>query len=142
MCPPVLLYRLGNAVHRLRIPFIPKMITGLNRLLFACYLPSTASLGKGVVLAYWGLGTVIHAASKIGDRTLIRQNVTIGTRHKGGGVPTIGADCFIGAGAVILGAVNIGDRAIIGANSVVTHDVPTGATVVGVPARPLNKSQL
>lgn len=139
MCPPVILYRLGNVLHRLRIPFLPKVITWINRLVFACYLPSTASLGKGVVLAYWGLGTVIHSAAVIGDHTLIRQNVTVGTRHKGGAVPQIGANCFIGAGAVILGDVMIGDGAIIGANSVVTHNVPPGVTVVGAPARPLSK---
>ncbi|MFO0591008.1 MAG: acyltransferase [Polyangiaceae bacterium] len=41
----------------------------------------------------------------------------------------------IGSGAVIMGGVDIGEGAIIGAGAVVTHDVPAGATVVGVPAR-------
>jgi maltose O-acetyltransferase len=36
--------------------------------------------------------------------------------------------------------VTIGDDAIIGAASVVTHDVPAGATVAGNPARPLQSS--
>jgi acetyltransferase-like isoleucine patch superfamily enzyme len=41
----------------------------------------------------------------------------------------------LGTGAVILCGVTIGERAMIGAGAVVTHDVPDGATVAGVPAR-------
>jgi acetyltransferase-like isoleucine patch superfamily enzyme len=46
----------------------------------------------------------------------------------------------IGSGAVILCGVTIGERALIGAGAVVTHDVPAGATVAGVPARTLLKA--
>jgi acetyltransferase-like isoleucine patch superfamily enzyme len=41
----------------------------------------------------------------------------------------------IGSGAVILCGVTIGERAMVGAGAVVTHDVPSDATVAGVPAR-------
>lgn len=47
----------------------------------------------------------------------------------------IGANVWIGAGALILPGVSVGDNALIGAGSVVTRDVPAGATVVGNPAR-------
>ena len=43
----------------------------------------------------------------------------------------------IGSGAVILAGVHIGTGALVGAGAVVTHDVPDGATVAGVPARAL-----
>ncbi len=49
---------------------------------------------------------------------------------------TIGADVWIGGGAIILPGVTIGDGAIVGAGSVVTRDVQAGTTVMGNPARP------
>ncbi|MFT8719432.1 DapH/DapD/GlmU-related protein, partial [Acetobacter sp.] len=49
---------------------------------------------------------------------------------------TIGKNVWIGGGAIILPGITIGDNAIIGAGSVVTHDVVSGATVAGNPARP------
>lgn len=45
----------------------------------------------------------------------------------------------IGAHSVILPGVRIGRDAMVGAGSVVTSDVPDGATVSGNPARPLMK---
>lgn len=48
---------------------------------------------------------------------------------------SIGANVWIGGGALILPGVSIGDDAVIGAGAVVTRDVPAGATAVGNPAR-------
>jgi acetyltransferase-like isoleucine patch superfamily enzyme len=53
----------------------------------------------------------------------------------------IGANVWIGRGAIVLPGVRIGDRAVIGANAVVTHDVPAGAVVGGVPAQPLHRGR-
>ena len=51
-------------------------------------------------------------------------------------LPThVGRRASIGSGALILCGLRIGDGAMIGAGAVVTHDVPAGATVAGVPAR-------
>ena len=49
----------------------------------------------------------------------------------------IGRNIWIGGGALIMPGVTIGDDAIIGAGSVVTRNVPDGATAVGIPARAL-----
>ena len=51
----------------------------------------------------------------------------------------IGCNVWIGAGALVLPGVCIGDNAIVGAGSVVTRDVPAGATVAGNPARQLKQ---
>ena len=48
---------------------------------------------------------------------------------------TIGNGVFIGIGARIMPGVEISDNSIIGANAVVTHNVPEGAIVAGIPAR-------
>jgi maltose O-acetyltransferase len=49
----------------------------------------------------------------------------------------IGADVWVGGGAILLAGTRIGDGAIIGAGAVVTKDVAPGITVAGNPARPL-----
>lgn len=48
---------------------------------------------------------------------------------------TVGRQCWIGAGAIILGGVTIGDGTTIGAGSVVTRDVPSGVLAAGNPCR-------
>jgi len=48
----------------------------------------------------------------------------------------------IGSGATILGGVTIGENALVGAGSVVTKNVPAGATVAGNPARILRKTTI
>lgn len=48
---------------------------------------------------------------------------------------TVGANVWIGGGAILLPGVTVGDDAVIGAGSIVTRDVPAGATVAGNPAR-------
>lgn len=52
----------------------------------------------------------------------------------------VGRGASIGSNATILGGLTIGERAMIGAGSVVTRDVPAGATVAGNPAVLLTSS--
>ncbi|MGA1304836.1 MAG: acyltransferase [Cyanobium sp.] len=48
----------------------------------------------------------------------------------------IGANAFIGAGAVVSDHISVGPRAFVAAGAVVTRDVAAGDRVMGVPARP------
>jgi serine O-acetyltransferase len=109
------------------------------RNVYGIELPWSAQVGRGVVIEHQG-GIVIHGASVIGDRCIIRQNCTLGLRRLDAlaAAPTLEADVQIGAGAVVLGAVTIGQGSVIGANAVVLDDLPRGAIAVGIRARTLS----
>jgi acetyltransferase-like isoleucine patch superfamily enzyme len=67
-----------------------------------------------------------------------RHMITTVPYHEQGHLtsPTIiGNNVWLGSKVVVLRGVTIGDNAIVGANAVVTHDVPPGVIVGGVPAR-------
>jgi len=53
------------------------------------------------------------------------------------GEVVVGERAMIGAGAIVLPGVDIGADAQVAANSLVTEDVPAGATVAGIPAEEL-----
>ena len=91
-------------------------------------------VGKNSQLVHAGK-TKSHPQTVIRDRVGVMHSVTLGATPDGRGVPTIGNDVFIGAGARILGPVKIGDRARIAANSLVISDVPPDTTAIGVPAK-------
>ena len=113
---------------------------------FHCDYGYNIILGKGVFLNFNCIILDVVQVT-IGDRTQIGPGVQILTadhprspaqRRVGlefGRPVKIGADVWIGGGAIVLPGVTIGDEAIVGAGAVVTRDVPAGATVVGNPAR-------
>lgn len=124
-------FRFGSWCRRKHIP-----VGGLiQKLIYICYgleIPVGADYEGGLYIAH-PIGTVI-AAKSLGKNCSIIANVTIGMRNKWE-FPVVGNNVFIGAGARVLGGILVGDDTVIGANSVVIYDVPTGATVVGIPAR-------
>lgn len=132
---PLRIYRLAHFLHGAGIPMLPRLLYAINRIVFTVALPPSVQIGRQVVLGYSGLGTVIHARARVGDRVQIGTCVTIGGRSGHHEVPVIEDDVQIGSGAKILGPIRIGQGAIVGANAVVLQDVPPGAVVVGVPAR-------
>jgi serine O-acetyltransferase len=95
-----------------------------------------AKIGSDFHLIHSG-NTKIHPDVVIGEGCGIMHDVTIGTNMDRPGVPRLGNNVFVGAGAKVLGGISIGDGARIAANSLVVCDVPAGATAVGVPARVL-----
>src|SRR5262249_23615406 len=122
----------------LRAPFsvMYRMMYRRARNVYGIEVPYTVKLGRRVVIEHQG-DIVIHGNSEIGDECIIRQGVTLGNKSldRPMDAPKLGRRVNVGAGAKILGAITIGDDATIGANSVVTRDVPPGATAVGLPAR-------
>lgn len=128
-------YQLANWLYRHHIPFLPKILWKIMYVLFNSSLPASCTTGKGTVLAYGGIGTVVHARAAIGRNCMIGQNTTIGGKSGWYEMPVIGDNVHISAGARILGLVRIGNNVIIGANAVVVKDVPDNCIVAGIPAK-------
>ena len=88
-------------------------------------------------------GVQLWDGLRVGDDVFIGPNATFTNdpfpRSKvyahGVAVTRVEDGASIGANATILPGLTIGARAMVGAGSVVTHDVPPGALVVGNPAR-------
>lgn len=95
---------------------------------------------------------VCHGRINIGNNTVFGPNVLIydhnhlydtqtgvNKREYNIGEVTIGNNCWIGAGAIILMNVHIGNNCVIGAGSIVTKDIPDNSVAVGNPARCLER---
>ena len=136
------LYRIGNWFYRHSFKRFAKLISYANRVLFAVWLPSSATIGKNFKIGYGGLGVVIHNDAVIGDNCLFAQNVTIGRNFKDFNVPHIGNDVYIGAGSVVFGDIKIGNNVIIGSNSLINKSIPDNSTVVGNPMRIIEHNRM
>lgn len=106
--------------------------------------------GKSVY-ANFGLTMVDDTHIYVGDYVLFGPNVIVATAShpldseqrrqalQYNKPVRIGANTWIGAGAVILPGVTIGENTVIGAGSVVTKDIPSGVVAVGNPCRVIKK---
>lgn len=129
-----LLYRLQAMLARAGLAPLALLPHWINKVVNGCVIGVRAQFGPGLVLIH-PVGVVVNSAVRGGCDVRIESGVVIGDNR--GGVPVLGDGVFIGSGAKIIGGVRVGDGARIGANAVVLHDVPPGATAVGIPARPL-----
>lgn len=133
----MLIYRLARGLRRGHLGAAASLLDAINYLIFGCVIPSHAVIGRGTTIEHRGVAVVLNRNSVIGRDCVIGAQVVIGGRGKGiPGVPVIGDRVYLGAGAKVLGPIRIGDDVVIGANSVVLHDVDSGVTAAGVPARP------
>lgn len=129
-----MIFRIAHWCSRSKIPGLPTLLSTLNTALHGIEITPSMSIGPGLYLAHT-VGTVINAR-RIGAGVQLQGGLTIGQR-RGDGFPVIEDGVLIAAGARVLGPIIVGVGAVIGANAVVVHDVEAGATMVGVPARPL-----
>lgn len=106
---------------------------------FGTEIPYNANIGRNLYLPH-PFGIIIHPKSIIGQNCSILQQVTIGnpSAEKINDVPVIQDNVVISAGAKIIGKITIGANCIIGANAVVTKDFNENSTVVGVPGKTLS----
>ena len=131
--------RFHRAAHRQYLKGRYKTARFLNyvaRILTGADIHPGAKVGKNFFIDH-ATGVVIGETSEIGDNVSIYQGVTLGgvSTEKKKRHPTIGNNVVIGAGATILGPITIGDNVRVGAGSVVVKSVPPNSTVVGVPAK-------
>ena len=134
------LHRVAHWLYAGQLYFLARMVNHLSRFLTAIDIHPGAVIGKRFFIDH-GF-TVIGETAEIGDDVTIYQNVTLGGTNPSAGAggkrhPTIGNDVVIGSGAQVLGPITVGEGAKVGANAVVTKDVAPGATVVGIPAKPV-----
>ncbi|HET9810735.1 MAG TPA: serine O-acetyltransferase EpsC [Sphingomicrobium sp.] len=134
------LHRVGHWLYGGRLYLLARAVNHFARFLTAIDIHPGAVIGKRFFIDH-GF-SVIGETAEIGDDVTIYQNVTLGgtnpTAGEGGKRhPTLGNRVVIGSGAQVLGPIAIGEGARVGANAVVTRDVPAGATVIGIPAKPV-----
>jgi len=141
-------YRISNSIYVSRIPkilrrilLVPCLIAQKSiEILTGISLPYSATIGESFYIGHFG-GIIINANAVIGNNCNISQGVTIGVSglKDKRGVPIIGNNVYIGANAVVAGKISVGDGVVIGANSLVTKNVESNTTVLGVPAIKINE---
>jgi serine O-acetyltransferase len=134
----LLAHRVSHALHEARVPLVPGMLANLMKMITGVEIHPAARIGRGLFIDH-GSGVVIGETAEVGDHVTMYQGVTLGGTGfaRGKRHPTVGDRVMIGSGAKLLGPVVVGARSKIGANSVVIHDVPADATVVGNPGHPV-----
>ena len=134
----VLAHRISHALDEVGVPLAPRMLANVVKVVTGVEIHPAAKIGRGLFIDH-GAGVVIGETAEVGDGVTMYQGVTLGGTGfaRGKRHPTVGREVMIGSGAKLLGPIEVGARSKIGANSVVVHDVPENATVVGNPGHPV-----
>jgi len=137
------LYRVAHTLHDHGFGLTARLLSHLTRWLTGVEIHPAATVGRRFFIDH-GMGTVIGETAEIGDDVLMYHGVTLGgnsmrreKRH-----PTLEDGVTIGANATLIGDVTIGEGATVGAGAVVVEDVPADATVVGNPARVIDREDV
>ena len=134
------LHRVAHWMFETELYFAARAVNHFSRFLTAIDIHPGAKIGRNLFIDHGFV--VIGETAVIGDNVTMYQGSTLGGTNPTNGIggkrhPTIGDDVIVSLGAAILGPLMIGRGARIGANAVVTKDVPEGATMVGIPAKPM-----
>ena len=130
-------YRIANALLKLDIPLIPRIITEMAHSETGIDIHPGATIGEYFTIDH-GTGVVIGETAIIGNNVKMYQGVTLGARsfpsdEYGNPIkgidrhPCIGNNVIIYSNTTILGRITVGDGAVIGGNMWIDTDVPAGA---------------
>ena len=139
----ILVYRAAHALWKRGFRLFARGLSQFARFMTGIEIHPGAKIGQRLFIDH-GMGLVVGETAEIGDDVTLYHDVTLGgvapsvnaraqvdvKRH-----PTIEDGAIIGSGAQVLGPIVVGAGASVGANAVVVKTVPAGATVVGNPAR-------
>ncbi len=133
-------YRIANALLKLNVPIIPRIITEMAHTETGIDIHPGATIGEYFTIDH-GTGVVIGETAIIGNNVKMYQGVTLGAKsfpldENGNPIkgiqrhPIIGNNVIIYSNSTILGTIKVGDGAVIGGNIWVDSDVAPGAKLV------------
>ena len=135
-------WEMSRYLYRKKYDVIARLFEVLSMMVSSHAISAKIEVGDGTIFYHHGLGRVVLETTHIGKNVKVFPNVTIGNTFSdtdksdcGRKYCSIGDNCMIGAGAVIIGNVHIGRNVSVGANAVVLDDCPDNVVVAGVPAR-------
>ncbi len=127
-------YRINHRLWTHGFFLLARLFSQVARFLTGIEIHPGAQIGRRLFIDH-GLGVVIGETSSVGNDVTLYQGVTLGGTGKEHGKrhPTLEDGVVVGGGAKILGNITVGKNCRIGAGSVVLRNVPEDSTVVGVP---------
>jgi serine O-acetyltransferase len=127
-------YRINHWLWNHGLFLLGRFLSQVARWLTGIEIHPGAKIGRRLFIDH-GLGVVIGETAIVGNDVTLYQGVTLGGTGKEHGKrhPTIEDSVVVGSGAKILGNITVGRNCRIGAGSVVLRNVPEDSTVVGVP---------
>ena len=143
----IAIYRIAHELHKLNVPFIPRILTEVAHSKTGIDIHPGASIGEYFFIDY-RTGVVVGETTLIGNHVKLYQGVTLGAlsvsknmaqtkRH-----PTIEDNVVIYAGATILGGRTIiGKNSVIGGNVWLTESLPANSQVYHQPRLNIEKSK-
>lgn len=132
----ILIHRVSHRLWNMGLKWLARVLSHVGRWLTGIEIHPAVKIGRRFFIDH-GMGVVIGETAEIGDDCTLYHGVTLGgtTWKKGKRHPTLANNVVVGAGAKVLGPITLGEGARVGSNAVVVKDVPSDATVVGIPGR-------